>query len=424
MELYIHIPFCMKKCLYCDFLSGVYSRDVQGKYAKKLIEELKYYGAIYRDEVITSVYIGGGTPTWLPSEWMLEIIDTVNTCFKLDPDVEFTMEANPGTANKETLAVYKRNGVDRLSIGLQSANNDELETLGRCHDVERFLSMYQGAKEAGFYNINVDIMTGLPGEFRYGEAGQSPEKLMQTLETVTSLRPTHISAYSLMIEEGTPFYEKYHEDEVRQSKGYPTMHLPREKVLLYLTELLEDNLKNNGYVQYEISNFAHPGFECVHNIGYWTRVPYIGVGLGAASLIRMPGNRVGDTYMTNLEIRTQNTPDMETYLYTDISGGVTAPILPRGNEEYQIPYLSALWDSATILTRHDAMAEFMFLGLRMTQGVSRDEFKERFNLTIESAYGDVLHRFEDEGLLSLEGGRIFITEKGRPISNVVMREFL
>lgn len=411
MELYIHIPFCERKCLYCDFLSGVSVDETKKRYAKKVCEEIRYAGTRLSDTKISTIFIGGGTPNCIDPNDIKRIMETVFDTFPVDEDAEITMECNPGITyasgmtSGEALAIYRAASIDRLSIGLQSALQEELELLGRIHTLDDFLSYYDAARRAGFSEINIDVMTGLPG--------QTIEKLAQTLQIVTALSPQHISAYSLMIEKGTPFYDSYGFDLVRQESGMKPVFLPTEDEVLSMTDFLEETLASYGYEQYEISNFAKNGNECRHNVGYWTRVPYLGVGIGAASLLCTGAEK---PYEARFEIRTANIRDLSEYLHLDFQNPDFANA-PGG-------IFSPAWESREALSKRDAIAEFMFLGLRMTKGVTRTAFEDAFGVTIESVYGEVLRRLQMQHLLKISGGRISLTKQGERISNRVMGEFL
>ncbi|HBE08112.1 MAG TPA: oxygen-independent coproporphyrinogen III oxidase [Lachnospiraceae bacterium] len=383
MELYIHIPFCVKKCAYCDFLSFGSDQDDRRRYALALIQELKYWGQQLDHPQVETVFIGGGTPSWMEPQYLAEIIATAREEFHILPDCEFTMEMNPGTVTQESLGIYLRSGVNRLSIGLQSSIDSELQTLGRIHDYNQFLRSYEKAMDAGFTNINIDIMTGIPG--------QNLKSLEKTLRNVTGLHPKHISAYDLMIEEGTPFYEKYCFDEVKRHAGMPTEFLPDEETQYQMTRLTEEFLESKGYHQYEISNFAKDGKECIHNIGYWKRVPYLGVGLGAASLVD--------------EVRYSNERNLLKYIER-----LESDESPRVEE--------------IELSKRDAISEYMYLGLRMNEGINRRDFYETFGNTVEGLYDKVIKKNEKLGLLKVAEGRIFLTEKGMDVANRVMAEFL
>ena len=381
MELYIHIPFCVKKCDYCDFLSFSADEQTQKSYVAALQKELAFYGAKYKDRRITTIFIGGGTPSWLKEDYMQAIMETVYHYFSVEQDAEITIECNPGTITEHKFEVYRRIGINRLSIGLQSVHNEELKILGRIHTFEQFLKTYDMARKHGFSNINIDLMSSLPG--------QTPEIFCDSLYQVLKLKPEHISAYSLIIEKGTPFYELYRFDAVRQEAGMQTESLPTEEEEYQTTKMTQHILKEAGYHWYEVSNFAKPGYECRHNIGYWKRVDYLGVGLGASSLID--------------NVRYSNTRDLYTYL--------------------SVP-ADSLHETAEQITRNEQMEEFMFLGLRMRDGFYRDEFTQAFGIPIEAVYGDALNHLQQEELLLKREGRIYLTDKGMDLNNYVVAQFM
>ncbi len=379
MQLYIHIPFCVKKCDYCDFLSFSANEQMQEAYVKALERELDFYGETYQERFLSTIFIGGGTPSWLDVRLMDVIFSAVYRNFEVAKDAEITIECNPGTVTDEKFTVYKKLGINRLSIGLQSANNEELKILGRIHTFEQFLRTYDKARHHGFTNVNVDLMSSLPG--------QSTEDFEKSLKKVVRLRPEHISAYSLIIEEGTPFYEKYEADAKRQAEGLPTELLPSEEEEYKTTKRTREILQAEGYHWYEISNFAKPGKECRHNIGYWKRVDYLGVGLGAASLID--------------NVRYVNTNDIYQY--------IKAPERAAEGER---------------INRTAQMEEFLFLGLRMTDGFFRQEFEDAFGVAIEGVYGDVLKKLQKEELIIQREGMIRLSEQGIDVSNYVLSQFL
>ena len=381
MELYIHIPFCVKKCDYCDVLSFAADEQTQKSYVAALQKELAFYGAKYKDRRITTIFIGGGTPSWLKEDYMQAIMETVYHYFSVEQDAEITIECNPGTITEHKFEVYRRIGINRLSIGLQSVHNEELKILGRIHTFEQFLKTYDMARKHGFSNINIDLMSSLPG--------QTPEIFCDSLYQVLKLKPEHISAYSLIIEKGTPFYELYRFDAVKQAAGMQTESLPTEEEEYQTTKMTQHILKEAGYHWYEISNFAKPGYECRHNIGYWKRVDYLGVGLGASSLID--------------NVRYSNTRDLYTYL--------------------SVP-ADSLHETAEQITRNEQMEEFMFLGLRMRDGFYRDEFTQAFGIPIEAVYGDALNHLQQEELLLKREGRIYLTDKGMDLNNYVVAQFM
>ena len=401
MELYIHIPFCMKKCSYCDFLSFSADEQTQYSYVQALLRELVFYGSKYKERVISTIYIGGGTPSWLREEYMEAIMMQVRSSFSVAEDAEITIECNPGTITSQKFEVYKKIGINRLSIGLQSAHNEELKILGRVHNYEQFLKTFDMARKHGFNNINVDLMSSLPG--------QTPEIFLDSLHQVVRLKPEHISAYSLIIEKGTPFYELYRFDAVKQEAGMQTESLPTEEEEYQTTKLTQQYLQSEGYVWYETSNFAKKGKECRHNIGYWKRKDYLGVGLGAASLID--------------NIRYSNIRDIYDYLKEteQIYDGIFENPLEDGTVE-AVPATN-LHVSAEAISRNAQMEEFMFLGLRMTEGIYRQDFFDAFGMQIEAVYGDVLSHLQEEALLEKKEGRVYLTDKGLDLSNYVMVQF-
>ncbi len=400
LELYVHIPFCFKKCAYCDFLSFPCDERTQIEYANALIREIEFYGPRMKDYYVTTIFVGGGTPTWLDENKMLEILDTIYTYFNVSPEAEVTMECNPGTVTASKLEKYRRAGVNRLSIGLQSADDEELQILGRIHTFEKFVKTYEMARNAGFGNINVDLISGIPY--------QTAEKFLHTLQKVVRLKPNHISSYSLIIEKGTPFYEEYKFDAVKQEAGMQTEVLPTEDEVYRITKLTQQYLANAGYEQYEISNFAQPGYECEHNIGYWTRADYLGLGLGAASLID--------------NVRYTNTTDIHHYI--DASENIQIVDFSDDAQAEKNVYGTNLHIAADPVSRKAQMEEFMFLGLRMKCGVTREQFQNAFGIPIEGIYKDALEHLKAEGLLDVTAGRIVLTEKGQDLSNYALAQFL
>ena len=382
LELYLHIPFCVRKCDYCDFLSMPANEELRRHYVDCLMEEIKQKAALCREYQVTSVFFGGGTPSILPGVQIWELMEVLRSCFQICEDAEVTVECNPGTLTRQKLIYYKMAGVNRLSIGLQSANNQELQRLGRIHTYEEFLDSFGQARAMGFKNINVDLMSALPG--------QKQEDWINTLNKVLAVRPEHISAYSLMVEEGTPFYERYGEDERRREQGEPPLYLPSEEMEREMYLSTQELMRNKGYVRYEISNYAFPGRECRHNIGYWKLTPYLGLGLGSSSFLE--------------EVRFSNTKDLNTYL----SG--------ENFSQEDCAYV--------FLDKRQRMEEFMFLGLRMMEGISRSVFQQMFGIKLEAVYGNVLEQLQQQGLLKQQEGRVALTEAGISVSNYVLSEFL
>ena len=372
LGLYIHIPFCVKKCNYCDFLSAPSTKQVQTAYMDTLQKEIEAKKAEYKDYVVDTVFIGGGTPTSVEYESLIKVVEVVKKSFSLTKDCEITIECNPGTVTKEALVAYRDLGINRLSIGLQSADDELLKSLGRIHTYEQFLDTYKWAREAGFENINVDIMSGLPG--------QSLFKYKDTLEKVINLKVEHISSYSLIVEEGTPFYKLYEEDK---------LDLPDEETERDMYYLTKDMLEKAGFYRYEISNYALAGYECKHNVRYWMRKDYLGLGLGASSCIN--------------NVRYKNTEWLDEYIIEN-------------------KYMEK--EDVQILSEKECMEEFMFLGLRMTNGVSKTKFMEVFGLSMDSVYGEVLTRLCDKKLIETEGDFVRLSTLGLDVSNSVWVEFL
>ncbi len=393
LEIYIHIPFCVRKCAYCDFLSAPAEKAQQEAYVRALKREIQEFQGkeAYR---VTTVFFGGGTPSILPGAEIAGLLALLRREFTFAPDTEISVECNPGTVTEDKLLTYQSVGVNRLSFGLQSADNTELRTLGRIHTWEDFLESYQAARAAGFKNINVDLMSALPG--------QTLQSWENTLNQVLRLGPEHISAYSLIIEEGTPFFEKYGKDAAIRDRGEPPVYLPSEEEERAMYRLTRDRLAQAGLWRYELSNYAVSGRECRHNIGYWRGTEYVGFGLGAASLLAEKAAAMPETGACGFShMRRRNAQDMPAYLAGDFSGREEA-----------------------VLTIRERMEEFMFLGLRMTEGVSEAEFARRFNRDIDEAYADVIRKQQEMGLLYRKAGRIALTERGCDVSNRVMAEFL
>lgn len=390
LSLYIHIPFCVRKCGYCDFLSAPADEKARDRYVQALLMEIeRYQGTETADRKIKTLYIGGGTPSILSVDQLDCIMQKIKHTFNFCDDIEASMEMNPGTASKEKCRALYQMGINRLSIGLQSTNDMELKTLGRIHSYEDFINTYTWCREAGFQNINVDLMAALPY--------QIVESYTTGLRKIIRLAPEHISAYSLILEEGTPFYQKYN------SGCYPLPDEEQERLMYRETEQI---LAQAGYERYEISNYAKKGYACRHNLVYWQGGDYLGLGLGSSS------------YMDG--VRFHNTTDLNTY--------VNQGAYVEDREELSV---------------QAKMEEFMFLGLRVMAGVSGTEFEKRFGKTMEDVYGDVLRKHEEEGLLQIERKedrkeaaaaepakgktnieKVMLTTNGVDVSNYVFADFL
>lgn len=421
ISIYIHIPFCVKKCQYCDFLSAPADSRAQEVYLRALKQEIREQAARYREYEVQTVFIGGGTPTAVPCENLCEVLKTVFTCYRVNPQAEISMEANPGTVTKEALLSYRKAGINRISIGLQSADDVELKLLGRIHTYRDFQQTYRWAQEAGFTNINLDIMSALPG--------QSVENYKKTLETVLSLKPQHISAYSLIVEEGTPFYEKYgQESEKLQATGEKQPDLPSEEEEREMYALTEKLLAAAGYHRYEISNYALPGRECRHNLVYWKRGNYVGFGLGAASMVenvRFENIREMQEYLAEYA----GMPDAEP-VFAEVAQR-DAQVLPNEQESSlredthsENEQELSIRENVHPLSPQEQMEETMFLGLRLTEGVSKAEFHRQFGVSMEQIYGEVIRKNTAKGLLIDEAGYVCLTREGMDLSNYVMAQFL
>ena len=403
LSLYIHIPFCIKKCRYCDFLSAPCDEDTRAAYIKALIREIRQ--SEYAGSRVSTVFFGGGTPSILRAEWLEEILDNVIEIFEVDENAEISIECNPGTVDKDKLGRLKDMGFNRLSIGLQSANDDELKYLGRIHDYEEFLETYKNAREVGFENINVDIMSALPG--------QTIDSYKDTLKKVISLGPEHISAYSLIIEEGTEFWDIYGDDgntltETEPAEGVlPLPDEDTERDMYYLTKKV---LEEAGYHRYEISNYAKDGFECRHNKVYWTGDPYIGFGIGAASYADY--------------VRWSNTDELYPYMKMLLKEGNLDMEWDDEDEEEIFPLQTEWRCGYQKLGVNDRMEEFMIVGLRLMKGVSREKWKSLFGKDIEEVFGKQIKKSVEEGLLVTEGDDIRLSSKGIDVSNIVLARFL
>ena len=409
LELYVHIPFCVKKCAYCDFLSA--PADVQERtlYVDALTKEIRAEKEEYRNYKVSTVFLGGGTPSVLGEGEIAEIFRALYESFDISDSAEITMEVNPGTVTEGKTAVWKKCGVNRLSIGLQSVNDDELRMLGRIHTYGEFLNTWDTVRGAGFRNVNIDLISAIPG--------QTLESWRRTLRTAAELEPEHISAYSLIIEEDTPFYEWYGEEanrnfetengKAKEEGGGRTVlpPLPDEDTEREIYKATEEILAGYGYHRYEISNYAKDGYECRHNLGYWERKEYLGLGLGASSLID--------------ECRFHNTEDMKKYLEFFEKSASDPAGLPNSTD-----CLSGIREEVESLSREDQMEEFMFLGLRKTEGISMNEFCKAFDRDIFEVYGPQIRKMEEQGLLIVQDGRIRLTERGTDVSNYVFSEFI
>ncbi|SHI38176.1 coproporphyrinogen III oxidase, anaerobic [Clostridium cavendishii DSM 21758] len=370
ISLYVHIPFCKRKCFYCDFPSYAGKEYLVEEYVECLIQEIQEKCKLYE---IQTIFIGGGTPSYLEPKFMKKILETIKK-LNLNSNLEFTIECNPGSLNYEKLNLMKEFGVNRISMGLQAIQPSLLKGIGRIHNFEEFKENFKMARELGFNNINADLMFGLPT--------QTLSNWKETLEEVIKLNPEHISAYSLIIEEGTPFYNMDEEGKLL---------IPAEDDERNMYNLTLNMLKDAGYEQYEISNYAKHNLECKHNLVYWNMDKWIGVGSSAASYIN--GKRL------------KNFSLIEDYI--------------RAIKNNKSAYEEVIENS-----NKDNIEEFMFMGLRKIKGIEEYEFRKRFKINIDEVYGTVLKKYIDCGLLKREYGRVYLTKKGIEFSNNVMSEFL
>lgn len=362
--IYIHIPFCKQKCLYCDFVSAKgCDRDME-LYEEALLKEIE---STEIDEPVDSVFFGGGTPSVYKVEYIEEILKIIFRKYNIDKDIaEITIEVNPGTVDYDKLKRYRAAGINRISIGLQSADNEELKLLGRIHTYEKFVETYTEARRAGFNNINIDLMSAIPY--------QTVNSFMETLKKVVKLNPEHISAYSLIIEEGTPFYNKYGEN------GEFSDAIPSEETDREMYHMTKTFLKENGYERYEISNYSKKGYECKHNIKYWSRDNYYGFGVAAASLVN--------------NLRYSNISDRDKYI--DIL--LRRKLDRTGIERINNTNIDEIRDEISEVNKDEQIEEFMFLGLRKMEGISLKEFERVSGKTLREEYGEIPDRLISEGL--------------------------
>lgn len=370
MSLYIHIPFCKQKCLYCDFPSYAGKESLINEYIRALNEEILRKCSKYK---IASIFVGGGTPSYLNEINLESLLKTINLLDFKD-EFEFTIECNPGTLNEEKLALMKNYNVNRISMGLQTTNDNILKEIGRIHSFEEFKKNYNQARKAGFENINVDLMFGLPN--------QSMKDWKVSLEDVMSLEPDHISAYSLIIEEGTCFYNLYNNDK---------LNIPNEEEERSMYLFTKGFLKDYGYNQYEISNYAKVNKECFHNKVYWKCNEYLGLGVSASSFVD--------------EKRFKNIDDIKIYIEKI-----------NNNED--------VTEEIHVNNINDDMEEFMFMGLRMIDGINLKIFKKRFGKDVFDIYDEVIKNNIKKGLLVVDSEKLYLSEKGIELSNYVMSDFI
>ena len=369
--IYIHIPFCKKKCSYCDFTSFEnVGTEVQDRYMNLLINEINNFKES-KDRVVTTIYFGGGTPSYIKQQHIRNVLDVIKKRFNVKEDAEITLELNPGTANKEKLEYYKESGINRLSIGLQSTNNEILKTIGRIHTFEEFLDTYNLARKIGFKNINIDLMLGLPN--------QTLDELMDSVNKVINLNPEHISIYSLILEENTDLFNKV-KNNIYQ--------LPEENIERKMYWESKKAFEKAGYIQYEISNYSKKGYESKHNVNCWFQKEYLGFGLAAHSFYN--------------EVRYKNTENLQEYLKFE-----NIKIIEEANR-----------------SREDIAKEYMMLGLRMLRGISISEFQRKFEINPLFYFRFELSKLTDLGLIEVDLDSIKLTKKGLDFANIVFEEFI
>ena len=380
--LYIHIPFCKQKCKYCDFISfEKCEAQIINEYIDALISEIKYKANDLKLQdnryLIKTIYIGGGTPSIIDEKYIYKILDIIYDNFEIMNNCEISIEVNPGTVDEEKLKTYKAAGINRLSIGLQTSNDELLKQLGRIHDYKKYVQTVELAKKVGFDNINTDIMIGIPNQTIYD--------VEDTLNKLIELDISHVSVYSLILEEGT---------ELTRLVNLNKLSLPDEEIERYMYWFAKRKLEDNGYIHYEISNFAKPSFRCQHNIDCWNQKEYLGIGLNAAS------------YMNNM--RYKNVSNLRQYI---------------SNVE------NNKWQANTIIeekqTKRDKMNEFIILGLRMTKGVSLDSFEKKFQENLSDVYWNSIMNLIKQNLVVIDDDRYLkLTKKGLDLANQVWEAFL
>ena len=374
--IYVHIPFCKSKCIYCDFNSFAKKDECIEPYIKALIKEIEEYAKENKDILVKSIFIGGGTPSYINEKYIKKILDTIKQNFEIINNAEITIEVNPGTVNKRKLETYYKSGINRLSIGLQSTNDKLLKLIGRVHDFEDFLETIRMANTVGFSNINADCMIGLPDQTIYD--------VEETLNVLINLRLTHISVYSLIIEEGTPLEKKIASGELK---------LPDEEIERYMYWFAKRKLEENGYLHYEISNFARPLFRSKHNLDCWNQKEYKGFGVSASS------------YENG--VRFTNTPSIDTYIKN------------IENEKFKDNYIIEEKQDKEAM-----MKEYMILGLRKIMGVNINDFIKKFEISPLYKFNKEITKLIREGLIEANEHSIRLSKKGLDLANIVWEEFV
>lgn len=372
--IYIHVPFCAKKCYYCDFLSGPMQKNSAETYFTALKQEIEHSKEFYQDKIVDTIFIGGGTPSVVDPKYIVHTMECLFKGYNIQKEAEITIEANPGNVNRLKLESYRNAGINRISMGLQAAQNEHLKRLGRIHTKEQFLESFYLARDCGFDNINVDLMFGLPK--------QTLDDWIESVTFVSGLGPEHMACYSLIYEEGTPFYEQLH-------KGLLIPVEDEEDRDMF--EYTPRYLAKNGYGHYEISNYAKDGRQSRHNKKYWLLDEYLGFGLGAHSYVN--GKRFHNV---------KNLKDYEIFMYEG----------------------SLQKENVLLISKEESMSEFMILGLRMIEGVSKQTFEERYDTKIENIYGEELSMLLKKQWIEDVNGNIRLTPTGLNLANKVFVEFI
>ena len=381
LMLYVHIPFCERKCNYCDFVSFHANDDVIKNYITKLVSEIKNKSYLASDYEIKSIYIGGGTPSVINEKYIVAILSNIMKYYRLYNDIEISIEVNPNSATKEKLQEYFNIGINRISIGLQSANDDELKILGRIHTYNDFLNAYNESLHVGFKNINIDLINGIPN--------QTPESYKKTLKQVLMLSTKHISIYNLIIEDNTPF---------KQMLENGTIILPNESEILKMDEITKELTEYYRLYRYEISNYAKENYECRHNLGYWSDVPYLGFGLNAAS------------YINNTRLK--NKVNINEYMKQDFDKYLSSNKL---NDYY---------DEISYIYKEEHIREYVMLGFRKTAGINIDDFFNTFNIDFENLYRSQIKYYQSMELLYKNKNNYYLSDRGLDISNKIISDFI
>jgi len=376
LGLYIHIPFCKRKCHYCDFISFSGKQEFIEQYINSLKKEINNYKINKEDYLINTIYFGGGTPSYIESKYIIDVLKELKQKFTISEDAEITIEINPGTVNEQKLQDYHSSGINRISFGLQTTKSDLLELIGRIHSYSSFLQCYNLARKVGFKNINVDLMIGLPV--------QTLEDVQKDLKKIIDLKPEHISVYSLIVEEGTVIEQKINNKE---------LYLPSENLERKMYWEVKKTLEQNGYTHYEISNFAKPNFDSKHNLSCWNQEEYIGFGLAAHS------------YIDNK--RYSNTENLQDYI---VGVAVSSD-----------PHIKTIHETQS---KEDKMKEYMLLNLRKIEGVKISDFKNKFVDNPIYIYRESLNKLVTQELIEIDIDSIKLTNKGIDLANLVWEEFV